>query len=82
MYAVNGDPTGGGTALIHLWRISRGHSGLKGNAFALLWLPILLGMFVLDKADRVFSMWFMATLSLRRASRYCCHLNFLISAFH
>ncbi len=64
LYSINGDPTGAGTALLHTFRVSREYSALKGAALGLLLLPIVLAMFVLDKADRAFSMWFMTSLSL------------------
>ena len=63
LYHLDGDPTGAGTALIHLFRVSRAHSTLRGAAYALLIVPIVLALFSLDKfaEDRVFSMWFMTT---------------------
>ena len=68
LYDIDGDPTGAGTALLHTFRVSREHSALKGAALGVLLLPIVLACFLLDKADRVFSMWFMTTLSLRGVS--------------
>lgn len=64
LYSIKGDPTGGGTALLHTFRLSRQWSALKGLALGLMLLPVVLTMFVLDKTDRALSMWFMTTLSL------------------
>lgn len=64
LYSLRGDPTGGGTALLHMFRISQKYDALKGKALGVMLLPVVLAMLVLDKTDRAFSMWFMTTLSL------------------
>lgn len=63
LYSVKGDPTGASTVVLHLLRMAAWR-GIGAPVRAALLLPLLVVLFLLDKADRVFSMWFMSTLQL------------------